>query len=339
MSVRYFLQAILDNPTDDAPRLAYAAWFEERGDPRGEFIRIECELPHIDAEDPRCFDLCKRHSQLHRKHRTKWLRQLQLVGNSNNFVFKRGFIEELNISGEKFLQHREMLFQQAALQHLWLDFEHPSETVPLINNCKELSWIKTIRLFMDITQGGHEVRKLAESRRILERLVDLNVFGVNPGTEMDPVVLQELVASPCLVQLEHLDLTRTFSAESCVAVLTGSPKTLKTLDLRENPFGDEGARILASSSGLRGLETLVLGHCNIGSSGAEALAASSFYPNLKILALWHNPIDDVGARALAAWLDSNSSRTISLINCNISESMQRELEDSYGDRATLFDDE
>ena len=37
-----FLQAIIENPDDDAPRLLYADWLEERGDPRGEFIRVQC---------------------------------------------------------------------------------------------------------------------------------------------------------------------------------------------------------------------------------------------------------------------------------------------------------
>lgn len=38
------LQAILDNPEDDALRLVYADWLEERGDPRGEFIRVQVLL-------------------------------------------------------------------------------------------------------------------------------------------------------------------------------------------------------------------------------------------------------------------------------------------------------
>ena len=36
-----FLQAIRDAPDDDAPRLIYADWLDERGDPRGEFIRVQ----------------------------------------------------------------------------------------------------------------------------------------------------------------------------------------------------------------------------------------------------------------------------------------------------------
>jgi uncharacterized protein (TIGR02996 family) len=52
-----FLQAILDNPDDDAPRLMYADWLEERDDPRGEYIRltvaVEGMQQQLPAEDQR----------------------------------------------------------------------------------------------------------------------------------------------------------------------------------------------------------------------------------------------------------------------------------------------
>jgi serine/threonine-protein kinase len=37
-----FLQAIAAAPEDDAPRLVYADWLEERGDPRAEYLRLLC---------------------------------------------------------------------------------------------------------------------------------------------------------------------------------------------------------------------------------------------------------------------------------------------------------
>jgi uncharacterized protein (TIGR02996 family) len=37
-----FLQALLAAPEDDALRLVYADWLEERGDPRGEYLRCQC---------------------------------------------------------------------------------------------------------------------------------------------------------------------------------------------------------------------------------------------------------------------------------------------------------
>jgi uncharacterized protein (TIGR02996 family) len=42
-----FLRAVCENPADDAPRLVYADSLDERGDPRGEFIRLGCELARL----------------------------------------------------------------------------------------------------------------------------------------------------------------------------------------------------------------------------------------------------------------------------------------------------
>jgi uncharacterized protein (TIGR02996 family) len=42
-----FVRAIRSNPADAAVRLFYADWLEERGDPRGEYLRLECELASL----------------------------------------------------------------------------------------------------------------------------------------------------------------------------------------------------------------------------------------------------------------------------------------------------
>jgi uncharacterized protein (TIGR02996 family) len=39
-----FRSALLADPEDTTTRLVYADWLEERDDPRGEFLRLECEL-------------------------------------------------------------------------------------------------------------------------------------------------------------------------------------------------------------------------------------------------------------------------------------------------------
>jgi uncharacterized protein (TIGR02996 family) len=50
-----FIHAIEADPQDDATRLIYADWLEERGDPRGPFIRVQTELtrllPGADSRD------------------------------------------------------------------------------------------------------------------------------------------------------------------------------------------------------------------------------------------------------------------------------------------------
>lgn len=44
-----FLVAIEANPCNPTPRLVYADWLDDQGDPRGELIRVQEELRHIDV--------------------------------------------------------------------------------------------------------------------------------------------------------------------------------------------------------------------------------------------------------------------------------------------------
>ncbi len=44
-----FIQAILAEPDDDVPRLIYADWLQERGEPRGDFIRLQCAMAALKA--------------------------------------------------------------------------------------------------------------------------------------------------------------------------------------------------------------------------------------------------------------------------------------------------
>jgi uncharacterized protein (TIGR02996 family) len=55
-----FLRAVLAAPRDDAVRLVYADWLEERGDPRGAFLRLEVALVATPADDPQRSNLLAR---------------------------------------------------------------------------------------------------------------------------------------------------------------------------------------------------------------------------------------------------------------------------------------
>jgi uncharacterized protein (TIGR02996 family) len=59
-----FVQAILANLTDDGPRLVYADWLEERGDPRGEFLRIQTALTRMPRKDQQQAPFRKRLKEL-----------------------------------------------------------------------------------------------------------------------------------------------------------------------------------------------------------------------------------------------------------------------------------
>jgi uncharacterized protein (TIGR02996 family) len=52
-----FLAAIGACPADDALRLVYGDWLEQRGDPRAEFLRLDCQLAAFPPEDARSIEL------------------------------------------------------------------------------------------------------------------------------------------------------------------------------------------------------------------------------------------------------------------------------------------
>src|SRR4051812_25885328 len=85
-----FLRAIIDNPDDDLPRLVYADWLDEHGDPdRAEFIRLQCAMarpPMTKAEFEQRFG---RSDELLAANRERWLGPLSAFVESA--YFRRGF--------------------------------------------------------------------------------------------------------------------------------------------------------------------------------------------------------------------------------------------------------
>lgn len=80
-----FLQAIRHDPEDDTPRLIFADWLEEHGDPQGEFIRIQCELAQFVPSLDRRTELLHREQELLWTHREEWLGSLPLLDESIRF--------------------------------------------------------------------------------------------------------------------------------------------------------------------------------------------------------------------------------------------------------------
>jgi uncharacterized protein (TIGR02996 family) len=68
-----FLQGLLENPQDDALRLVYADWLEDRADIRGEFLRVAVALRTAAAEDPRLPALRRSVQELRPRVPAGWL--------------------------------------------------------------------------------------------------------------------------------------------------------------------------------------------------------------------------------------------------------------------------
>jgi len=65
-------QDVLENPGDDDARMVYSDWLTQNGDPRGEFIAIQCLLKRMDDVDPRLPELERRQNELLYKFRKDW---------------------------------------------------------------------------------------------------------------------------------------------------------------------------------------------------------------------------------------------------------------------------
>src|SRR5947208_16258633 len=91
-----FERAVLESPDDDGPRLVYADWLDEQGDPRGEFIRTQVESEHCPAGLPRCPERVAREQALLAAHGPRWQRGLH--GLAADCRFRRGFVEDVLLS-------------------------------------------------------------------------------------------------------------------------------------------------------------------------------------------------------------------------------------------------
>src|SRR5262245_18411545 len=113
-----FLRDIIEHPDDDAPRLIYADWLDDQGEPeRAEFIRVQCRLARLPAADPEAAELERRAEGL-AGGGPAWLGPLH--GVVEEYEYRRGFIEQVSMPALRFLQHQGALFRLAPVRDLCL---------------------------------------------------------------------------------------------------------------------------------------------------------------------------------------------------------------------------
>lgn len=90
---------ICASPLDDSPRLVFADFLEESGDPecvaRAEFIRVQIEIAKATRSGTHFERLQERESELAAEFRDRWVRAV--ATSVENARFHRGFVEEASI--------------------------------------------------------------------------------------------------------------------------------------------------------------------------------------------------------------------------------------------------
>ena len=122
---RPFIDAILEDPDDDTPRLILADYLDEYGGAadlaRAEFIRAGCEVAKLSPESPRRAELERREDELLAAFGADWSRNLPghpsqwTERDANRFQWNRGFPWRARIDACDFLNAIERVLPDEAI--------------------------------------------------------------------------------------------------------------------------------------------------------------------------------------------------------------------------------
>ena len=259
-----FLEAIQAEPDDDLPRLIFADWLDEQGDPRGEFIRIQCELfqrsddvpflqseiwrlPQRKRDDDHWKALKTRERELLSAHEAEWVQPLKTITTRDwkQFYFLRGFIEHGWFSVRDWRNQGEEILQQA----------------PLLNS-------------LDL-RGFESRMAIVAELDTLQKIRRLTLEGYFQGFSTDSPLTMGSEGAASLASSPHL-------------------LNLKELRLRENDIRDAGLRHLCDAGYLGNLELLDLQRNQITDAGITELVRSQAFPKLRFLNLQSNEVTEAG---------------------------------------------
>jgi uncharacterized protein (TIGR02996 family) len=277
MSMREaLLAAIADSPDDDTPRLVYADFLDETGDPldaaRAELIRTaiaEYRLPPGGPEKERLFQRCL---GLVKQHRLAWF---DYIKNPPSIPLRldRGFASSWFFKADSLFSEGPTLFEREPVTEITMSVED-----------RQLWRVATFRF--------------------PSRLRKLNLW---PG-EADGGELVTFFESPHLSGLRELWYMGRHGTRAPIAaavrVLATRPQYagLRSLTIEAAGVGDAGAEALAVSSTLTGLTTLGLAQCDVGIGGLRAVLGSRVVSGVTTLVLGGNARTAADGEALASAL-------------------------------------
>jgi uncharacterized protein (TIGR02996 family) len=304
---RGFLEDIIAHPDDDAPRLIYADWLEERGDPRGAFIRMQVELARAPLDDPRRPEWEFRVHDLLEDHEEEWLGPVgeRVVG----WQFRRGFVDAVEMSLRDFLEHGEELTRLTPLRHLRpgvayttypgqgaarIPQPEDAERIPQLAKCPALRHIDTLDL-SHTPLSDEDLAALAASPN-LRCLTALDL-----AVQVRPSTIPILAESPLATRLTSLSLARSVAEAELAALSAASFPRLRALDLSDCSWVSAWHH-LARATWLPQLTSLHLGGNAIRAEDLVLLLSSPRLGNLEHLDLRPQFPTQLGTRILETLL-------------------------------------
>lgn len=264
---RAFFDRIRDEPSDDAPRLIFADWLDENGEPeRAEFIRIQCALDRLPIGDSLRGALETRENELLDANRERWQSLLAPFVVCSDF--RRGVIDRVSVDTAHFLDGGEEIFHLAP--------------------------VRRVR-FLNV---GDRLADLVQSP-LLSHIREIDLTNNNLGNRI-PILLAR---SSHLTRLEALDLGFTDLGDKGLQVLAGSPvfAPLRSLQINDNGhLGVPGMRAIAESPHLTSLTDLDVSGNGLSALALQPLFEGHLVDRLCRLVLTENHLRDAGIAALVA---------------------------------------
>jgi uncharacterized protein (TIGR02996 family) len=257
------LGAIDHEPHDDLPRLAYADWLDENGQPdRAEFIRIQCRLADLSPLDADQVPLEVREAELLRLHEDDWLRRSRgpasaavIAGFARGFpvvrvpadgkgsleglppgplgglnvTFANAFIDDRPSAAKGFWSSAR-LGRAASLAVRALRNHFQAE---VIAECRHLSHLRSLELYAgDGYQAGPWDKGLAALARS-PHLSRLRRFVLSDSNTLTSDGLLALADSPWIGGVRHLGLSIPARTDAGIEPIARSPAfcSLESLDL------------------------------------------------------------------------------------------------------------
>ncbi len=312
------LEAILDDPDEDGPRLAFADWLEEQGEPRrAEWLRVSCELARLSHDDPARKPLEQREQSLRAVCLPSWwggfpkgltvrpwrglfqfevrsataVKQLGRSAAATRAVAE-GWVERLQVWSPNALIAEALARWPASLRDAPLRVSVESDSpLELLGPVLRLPGLSALALYARSSPRTLDLSPLSGLTELRSLLVwagsvDLRVLcGWTGLRELDVAVDRlsdaDLLPLAGLGGLRKLNLRAPQSVGPSLAPLAGLTG-LRDLDLSFQPLTDEGLPALA---GLTGLRRLNLSMTKVTDSGLRHLAGLS---GLESLALSNN---------------------------------------------------
>jgi uncharacterized protein (TIGR02996 family) len=317
------LATILAAPDDDGPRLVLADLLSSKGDPRGEFITLQCRLAASkDDEARRKIRIAE--NKLLAANGVEWSKALLAAApessplRANKIAFHRGFLEEA-VFPLSAMDDLEPYFAAAPLLRR-LRFDSPQWsgtplTPPsLTGKLSSGRWKGVRALELRVAAGGDAVALDLAASANLSGLRELNLQASSwpapeltlytgaPATHLLTAVgAKALAAAPQLSGLTALRLAPNAIGSEGVKAIVNAPWKLELLDVSTNQLDDAALHAIAAATGLGALKTLILGSGKFTPKALEVLAKSKALPALETLEF---DGAQLGPKGIAAFLSA-----------------------------------